>query len=154
MIETPRITQTPARITAVIHLVIPRAEIQKVMGPSIGELMAALASQGIAPAGPIFSHHFRMDPDQFDFEIGIPVSKPVTASGRVQPGELPARTVASTVYHGGYEGLGTAWGEFEAWIGANGHTPAADLWESYESGPESSPDPANWRTALNRPLVV
>jgi effector-binding domain-containing protein len=60
--------------------------------------------------------------------------------------------VARTVYHGDYEGLHGAWGEFEAWIAESGHTSAADLWERYVVGPESSPDPANWRTELNRPL--
>jgi effector-binding domain-containing protein len=94
-----------------------------------------------------------MDPKIFDFEIGVPVAQPVTAAGRVQPGELPATTVARTVYRGPYQGLGDAWGEFGAWIAANGHTPAADLWECYVSGPESSPNPADWRTELNRPLI-
>jgi len=66
---------------------------------------------------------------------------------------LPATTVARTVFQGPYEGLGAAWGEFDAWIVANGHTPGPDLWECYVAGPESSSDPASWRTELNRPLV-
>jgi len=60
--------------------------------------------------------------------------------------------VARTVFHGGYEDLGAAWGEFGKWISANGFTPAADLWEVYLAGPESGSDPATWRTELNRPL--
>jgi effector-binding domain-containing protein len=94
-----------------------------------------------------------MDPDTFDFEIGVPVTAPVTAAGRVQPGQLLATRVARTVFHGEYEGLGAAWGEFDAWIAAEGHTPGADLWECYVAGPESNPDPATWRTELNRPLT-
>lgn len=123
------------------------------MGPGIGELTATVAAQGIASTGPLFSHHLKMHPDIFDFEIGVPVAKPVAPAGRVQPGQLPATAVARTVYHGSYEGLGAAWGEFDAWIKANGHTPAADLWECYSAGPESSPDPTVWRTELNRPLM-
>jgi effector-binding domain-containing protein len=123
------------------------------MGPGIGELMATITAQGIAPAGPLFSHHLRMDPDKFDFEIGVPVNAPVTATGRVKPGQLPAIAVARTIYHGAYEGLGDAWGELNAWISANGHTACPDLWECYVAGPESNPDPAAWRTQLNRPLV-
>lgn len=153
MLDTPQIAQTAAQLTAVIRLTIPRAEIQTVMGPGFGELMATVAAQGIAPAGPLFSHHLRMDPDIFDFEIGLPVTAPVAAMGRVKPGELPATQVARTVYHGGYEGLGAAWGEFNAWIAANGHKPASNLWEFYATGPESGPDPATWRTELNRPLI-
>jgi effector-binding domain-containing protein len=114
--------------------------------------MAAVAAQGLVPAGPVFSHHLRMDPAVFDFEIGVPVAEPATPAGRVQPGELPATTVAQTVYHGSYERLGAAWEEFGTWIVANGHSPGEDLWECYVSGPESSPDPAHWRTELIRPV--
>jgi effector-binding domain-containing protein len=153
MLDKPQIAQTAAQPTAIIRLTIPRAEIQTVMGPGYRELMAAVAAQGIATAGPWFSHHLRMDPDIFDFEIGVPVTAPISVAGRVKPGHLPAATVARTVYHGAYEGLSAAWGEFVAWIAAEGHTPAPDLWECYVAGPESSPDPANWRTELNRPLI-
>jgi effector-binding domain-containing protein len=153
MLDTPEITQTEPQMTAIIRLTIPREEIQNVMGPGIGEVMAAIGAQGIAPAGPLFSHHLRMDPDVFDFEVGVPVTAPVAAVGRVKPGHLPAAKVARTVYHGPYEGLGAAWGEFDAWIEANGHTPGEDLWECYVAGPESGPDPATWRTELNRPLT-
>jgi len=153
MLDKPQITQTTAQLTAIIHLTIPRGEIRNVMGPGISELMAAIAAQGIAPAGPWFTHHLRMDPDIFDFEISVPVTRPVVATGRVKPGQLPGTKVARTVYHGPYEGLGGAWGEFDAWIAANGHTPASDLWECYVAGPESNPDPATWRTELNRPLT-
>ncbi|GAB3255941.1 GyrI-like domain-containing protein [Chitinimonas naiadis] len=154
MIETPRITQTSRQLTAVIHLTIPREEIRNVMGPGIGELMSTVAAQGIATAGAWFCHHFRMDPQTFDFEIGVPVAAAVQPTGRVKGSELRAATVARTVYHGAYEGLGPAWGEFEAWITINGHKSAPDLWECYVVGPESSPEPANWRTELNRPLLT
>jgi effector-binding domain-containing protein len=152
VIDPTEIVQTDAQPAAVIRFTIPRAEIQSVMGPGIGELMAAVAAQGIGPTGPLFSHHLQMDADTFDFELGVPVSGPVTPVGRVTAGQLPAARVARTTYHGPYEGLGDAWGEFIASIIAQGHTPAPDLWERYLSGPESSPDPAAWRTELNRPL--
>lgn len=153
MLDKPQIVRTDTQLTAVIRLTIPRKDIQNVMGPGMAELMAAIAALGIAAAGPIFSHHLRMDPDTFDFEIGVPVKAPVSPVGRVKAGQLPAATVARTVYHGPYEGLGPAWEEFVAWIAAEGHTPAADLWECYVAGPESNPDPATWRTELNRPLT-
>ena len=153
MLDTPHITQTTARLTAFIHVIVPREDIQNVMGPGIGELMATVAAQGIAPAGPWFTHHRRRPADTFDFEISVPVTAPVSAAGRVQPGEWPAMKVARTVHHGPYEGLADAWGEFIDWIEANGHNPAPDLYECYLAGPESGSDPANWRTELNLPLL-
>jgi len=152
-LDKPQIVQTAAQQTAIIRLTIPRAEIRTVMGPAHQELTAVLAAQGIAPAGPRFSHHLKMSPEIFDFEVGVPVTTPISATGRVQPGQLPATTVARTVYHGPYEGLGSAWAEFGAWITAEGHTPAPDLWECYVTGPESNPDPATWSTEFNRPLT-
>ena len=154
MLDTPQIVQTDALLTAIIRLTIPREEIRNVMGPGIAELMAAVTAQGVGPAGPIYTHHLRIDPHTFDFEIGVPVRARVAAAGRVKAGHLRAATVARTVYHGPYEGLGPAWAEFDAWIAAQGHTPAPDLWECYVAGPESNPDPATWRTELNRPLIL
>ena len=68
----------------------------------IGELLATIAAQGIAPSGPVFTHHLRRPTDTFDFEISVSVSAPVVASGRVQPGTWPAMKVARTFYHGAY----------------------------------------------------
>ena len=153
MIDPPEIVSTDAQQTAVIRLTIPRAEIQKVMGPAIGEVLGTVAAQGLTPTGPVFSHHFAMSPETFDFEVGVPVASTIMAFGRVRAGVLPAFRAAKTVFRGSYEGMAGAWGEFEKWIAAGGHRPAADLWECYAAGPESSPDPANWRTELYRPLL-
>ena len=152
MIDAPSIVQTSAQEMAFIHVTTPREKIQEVMGPGYLEVMAALNAQGVAPAGPWFTHHLKMDPETFDFEICVPVDAPVRSAGRVQAGQLQARKVVRTVYHGGYEGLSDAWAEFHAWIEKHGHAIAADLWEVYLTGPESGPDSSKWETELNRPL--
>jgi effector-binding domain-containing protein len=152
MIDTPQIVQTTAQTAAVIHLIVPRSDMMKVFGPAVGELMAAIRAQGIEPDGAVFAHHLRMSADIFDFELGVKVAKPIKATARVTPGELPAAKVARTVYTGPYEGLPAAWGEFTTWIKGNGHEEAGDLWELYSVGPQSTPDPAGWRTELNRRL--
>ena len=153
MIDPPQILQTSGQITAFIHLTVTREEMQEVFGPSIGELIAAITAQEIQPVGPVFTHHLRGPTDTFDFELSMAVSGPVAAMGRVQPGTWPAMKVARTIHHGPYEGLPEAWGEFMDWIEANGHTPAPDLWECYLTNPDAHPDPANWQTELNRPLL-
>lgn len=153
MIDTPEITNLPARDIAVIHLKIPHAEMMTAFGPGVQELMAALAAQGVAPVGPVFAHHHRITKEGFDFDLGCAVGRPVTPSGRMKPARWPAQRVARTVYHGGYEGLPTAWGEFDTWMKAQRLTQAADLWESYVDGPHSGPDQSKWRTELVRPLV-
>jgi effector-binding domain-containing protein len=152
VLDKPQIVQTQAQPAAVIRLTVLRTEIQQAMGPAMAEVMGAIAAQGIAPAGPMFSHHSRMDPETFDFEVGVPVSGPVAETGRVKASALPAATVARTIYRGPYEGLGAAWGELMEWISSEKHEPAPNLWECYVAGPESSSDSSTWRTELNRPL--
>lgn len=153
MIDQPQIVQTEAQPAAIIHIVIPRAEIMQAMDAGIGEVIAAAVAQGIGPAGPVFSHHHRIVPDVWDFEIGVPVTGAVTPVGRVVAGELPAARVARTVYHGSYEQLGDGWGELQAWIAAEGLTAAPNLWERYLTNPDEVPDPAGWQTELNAPLA-
>lgn len=153
MLDTPFVTQSDEQLAAVIHLTIPRDQIGQVMGPGIQEVIDAVRAQGIAPAGPVFSHYFSMRPDAFEFDIGVPVARPVTPFGRVKPGVLPAAPVARAVLQGGYEQLPAAWGELRDWVDKEGLPKSPDLWEVYVKGPESDPDPSTWRTELNQPLL-
>jgi effector-binding domain-containing protein len=126
------------------------------LGPAIQEVMETLARRDIPPAGPVFAHHFRMDPERFDFEVGVPVDMPFAETdkpaGRVIPGHLPAQQVARTIYHGPYEGLPAAWEAFMTWIKDNGYIVQPDLWECYLDNPGTVPDGADLRTELNRPV--
>lgn len=161
MLENPQIATTDAQPAAVIHVTVPRSRIQEVMGPAIQEVIAAATEQGVGPRGPVFAHHLRLSAEEFDFEVGVPVDGPVRPVGRVQPGQLPAATVARAVYRGPYEGLHDAWKEFgdrmKREFGDRKDVaklrPGPTLWERYVVGPESSPDPSDWCTELNQPLV-
>jgi effector-binding domain-containing protein len=153
VIDTPQIVSVPARQTAAIRITVPRAKIQSVMGVAMQEVMKAVAAQGIAPAGPMFSYHLQMPGAVFDLEVGVPVQKPIAETGRVLPSTLPAGRVARTIYHGPYESLGAGWGQFGTWLATQNLKPGPTLWESYLTGPQENADPAAWRTELNRPLI-
>jgi effector-binding domain-containing protein len=152
MLSAPQIVQTTALPAAVIHLTIPSSEMPRQFGPAVAELMTTLHAQGIEPVGAVFAHHLTNPSGTFNFELGVKVSAPVKATGRVRPGELPATKVARTIYSGPYEGLSAAWGEFTKWIKAQGHQQAENLWELYSVGPQSSSDSSTWQTELNRPI--
>ncbi len=154
MLSDPEFIEAAEQFTAVIHLTVTRAEISKVMGPAIAEILAVIAGQGARPDGPCFSYHFKRPSDIFDFEVGFPVAKPIVPGGRVKMSKLPAATIVHTTYRGGHEGLAAAWAEFCAWIESQGLNAQDSLWECYTTGPESSPDPAEWCTELNRPLAT
>jgi effector-binding domain-containing protein len=150
MIDTPYVAQSQEQLTARIHLTVPKHEIQRVMGPGLLEVKAAIASQGIKAIGPWFTRHLQIDPEVFDFEICLPVAKEVTATGRVQPGRMLETKVVRTIYRGPYEGLREAWGEFGRWIEKQGYQTGDEFWECYLAGPEKSADPSEWETELNR----
>jgi effector-binding domain-containing protein len=155
MLDAPTIVRTIAHSIAVIRFTVPRSQIEKVMGPGLRELKDAVAAQAIASVGPWFTHHLRMAPAVFDFEIGVPVATPIAAAVRVLPSEFPAATMARTVCHGGYEGLGDAWGECDAWIAAAPRdtrrpriSGSATSWAPSRARPRAA-----CRTELSRPLL-
>jgi effector-binding domain-containing protein len=152
MLDTTEILSVAEQRTATIHLTVPRSEIANVMDGAIREVLAVLAAQGMYPVGPCFSYHLQRPGDVFDFEVGFPVAREFTDSGRVKMSKLPACKIARTHYRGGFEGLGAAWGEFMASLARDGQQSQETLWECYLKGPESGNDPTQWCTQLNRPL--
>jgi effector-binding domain-containing protein len=153
MIETPQLISSPAQLVAAIHIETSRAGMRQVMGPGISEAMSTVKKQGIGPTGPWFAHHHVMTSGAFSFDICVPVSAPVEATGRVKAWQKPLQMVLRTVHHGPYEGLAGAWHEFGEWVKANGYKTASDFYECYLVGPESSSNPADWRTELSRPMI-
>jgi effector-binding domain-containing protein len=153
VIEPLRVIKTMPQLTAFIPIRVAREDVRKVMGPGLAELKATVAAQNVAVVGPWFTHHVRNPAEVFDFEICLPVAASVTPANRVKPGQWSAMNVVQTTYHGGYEGLGAAWGEFIGAIVAAGHTAADGLYESYAVGPDTSNDPSAWRTVLSKRLL-
>jgi effector-binding domain-containing protein len=153
MIEAPTIVTTTPQNTAKIHLIVSWDDIKTVMGPTIQEVYQAIGAQGVAPEGPWFTHHLRRPTDTFDFEASVPVASPIQPAGRVQPGQWPSMKVVRTVYHGGYDALGEAWGEFIGWIEEQSIRTADDLWEVYLVGPDAPDDASTYCMQLNRQLL-
>jgi hypothetical protein len=98
VIDATHVTDVPARPSAVIHYHVPQADLPAVMQPAVRELLAVLAAQGIAPAGPPFNRYLSMAGGTFEFETGFPVDRQVAPASRVVPGTLPAARVARAVY--------------------------------------------------------
>jgi effector-binding domain-containing protein len=152
MIENPEVTTLDEQDCAVVHLTISRSEIQTAMEPARAELFGALEAQGLEPAGPWFTWHLRRPTETLDFHVGVPVSRPVSPSGRVTASRLPSGRVVRAVHRGDYAGLRDAWGQLQAWMETHDLTPGEEFWEVYLEGPETGGDASKWRTELNRPL--
>jgi effector-binding domain-containing protein len=144
----PDLANLHETMTAVIHGVVPMAEIADFFDRSFSELATVLEGQGMAPTGPAFARYAGPPGETADLEVGFPVHEPVMPEGEVHPSSLPAGRVARLLHAGGYGELSESWGRLGAWIADQGLTPGADLWEVYVTEPNPDMDPADLRTEL------
>lgn len=154
MIETPEVLSIDEQLLAVIHLTIPRTEINTAIDTAITEILAVLNSQGIQPSGALLTYHHQIPTDLFDFDVGFPVSREINRVDRVKSSRLPAAKVVRTRYHGSYDGLGDAWHMFCSWLETEGLSVSDKPWESYIIGPESEQNSDAWVTELYRALIT
>jgi len=121
------------------------------------ELFGWLASNGIAPGGPPFIRFLVIDmAGDLQIELGLPVSAPVTGSGRIQPGLLPAGRYVVLRHTGPYDGLVASNAALQQWAADHGvqfdtsDTAQGSAWggrvEHYLTDPSQEPDPAKWET--------
>jgi effector-binding domain-containing protein len=78
-------------------------------------------------------------------EVGVQVTGPFEAKGRVVPSVLPAGEVASTVHRGPYDALEEAHVALKAWCGSHRHALTGVRWEIYGDWRE---DPAELETEV------
>jgi effector-binding domain-containing protein len=109
------------------------------IGEGFGALMGAMGREGIGPAGPpLIVYHDVIDGEtEGDIEICVPVTRAPSGGGDVYSRELPGGTMATTVHHGPYEEIGTAYQTIMAWISEHGHDPAGPPREIYLNDPQS-----------------
>lgn len=153
LLTEPLVTLSESSTIAAVRLTIPRAAIQAEMGAAINEVLAALTAQSLRPAGPLISHHLTLSSTTFDFEVGFPIDGQLAPTGRVFQSSIPESKVLRAIYQGPYEGLFTAWSEFDRKVKALGRKVRPDIWERYLLGPESGPDASKYITELNVPLA-
>ena len=120
----PELADLNETTTAVIHGVVPMAEIADFFDRSFSELATVLDRQGIAPTGPAYARYAGPPGETADLEVGFPVRDSVAPEGQVHPSSLPAGPAARLVHAGGYDQLGEAWGRLGAWIAGQGRRGA------------------------------
>lgn len=124
---------------------------------AIEEVNQARQRQGLAQAGPPYwscAPGGKSSPGRW--EAGIPVGRPGTTDGRVEPGVLPGGEVASIYYQGNYMAPGRE-AAVDAYllreIGAAGLAPAGDPRWIYLTAPEQTPDPENHYSEVICPVT-
>ncbi|QCU78271.1 AraC family transcriptional regulator [Citricoccus sp. SGAir0253] len=151
----PTVLEVPEVATVVnVAADYPLERMREVFDATFGALLPVLAVHGLQPVGPAFSLHRRMPTETVDFEVGLPVDRPLegpvgTDSGMVlRPSRLPGGRVAIVTHRGSYDGLGEAWARFMDAVASAGHRPVLPFWEVYVTEPSPEADPAAMRTDL------
>jgi effector-binding domain-containing protein len=117
------------------------------------KVMRALLDAGVQPQGAPFARYRGRPTETFDIEAGFPVAEPVEAPpGELVNGTLPAARALEVIHVGAYDTLQETYTQIEAWLQERDLQPLEDMWERYDSGPASDPDPATWRTRIVWPV--
>ena len=160
MSQEPKIEERAARHYAGIQATVPMGDISAAVDQAFPELFGWLATTGTALAGPPFIRFLVIDMEGLlQLDLGVPVAAPVTGTGRIQPGLLPAGRYVVLRHTGPYDGpdgLVPANAALQQWAQDQGlefdtrDTPEGSAWgsrlEEYITDPSREPDPAKWET--------
>lgn len=119
----------------------------------LGKVYAAVAAQGLTPAGPPFVRYLAMNAGMADIEVGVPVTAAGRSAGEIHTGELPGGVAAVAVHAGAYDNLRETYRAMERWVADEGLRFGGAPWESYLTDPHRTPDQADWRTEIYWPLA-
>jgi effector-binding domain-containing protein len=147
MVPQPRQPYVAVRAT------VPMAGIGEAMGPLFERLYGWLGAHTVSPVGPPFTRYLEVGSDEVELEIAAPVGEVPAVDATVTAGVLPAGEVATTLHVGPYDRLPDAYAAVNGWLAKAGWQISGAMWETYENGPDSEPDPARWRTVVSFPVA-
>ena len=158
MIGEPKLDERPERHSVGIRTQVPMRQLPTVIPQLLGEVLARMKKQGVAPAGaPFIRYHVIDMASTMDIELGWPVASAVAGDDRIQAGVLPAGRYASLVYTGVQRGVEAnaallTWGAeqglvWDSWVAEHGDA-FGSRYESFLTEPEHEPDPAKWDTEV------
>jgi effector-binding domain-containing protein len=154
---SPKLEQRRDQSYVAIRAHASRAELSTKLPPLIGELAVWLAARGVNPAGAPFYRYLVIDQnEEFDIEVGFPVSNHLQGDGRVDAGVIPAGRYAVTTHIGEYDRLQDATANLKKWAADNNvrwdASEDESRWgarlETYLTDPSEEPDPQKWQTEI------
>lgn len=149
---TYQVIERAAQPVASIRMKIKASEISAQLGVILPEVATQLTALGAKMAGPPFSRYHSWTGDEVDIEAGIPVQKPIEATGRVKNSELPAGKLVTCWHIGPYEKLTVAHNGLMTHLAEAKLKQRGGPWEVYWTDPGMVPDPSKWKTQLFQPI--
>jgi DNA-binding transcriptional MerR regulator len=129
-------------------------ELSTLIPAAIGELHAHMASVGASVQGPpTVVYSFPDERGVLRFDTCWPVADEVEGGGRIEAVTLPACVAATYLHRGLYEELRHTHGALQSLLAEHGVETAGDAREVYLSDPAEVPDPADYETIVQYPVV-
>ena len=149
-----RTKEVPPQQIIAIRMQTRLADLGSEAAGAMGELFAHLGRAGAAPAGPPFAlyHGAPSEDERVDVEFCVPVSRPMSGTGRISGRELMGGPAAYTLHCGRYDAVGPVYAALQRWIQEHGHECADAPREIYLVGPQQAGDPAELRTEIQWPI--
>ncbi len=149
------ITRAPIAETTVLfrRVQAPHSAIAEKLGECLPAVFGYAMQSGIAMAGPPFCRYLEMSPGGVTFEAGLPVASGAEGKGDILAAVWSAGEAWVTVHTGPYDGLRAAYEAIEKHMHQMGTKPSAPPREIYLTDPGKVPDPAQWQTRIEWPIV-
>jgi len=148
------IKDVPAQDVLLIRERVPQEKLSEVIPAAFNELAAYLHERGLEPVGPpVTVCPYADEEGMVAIENGWAVPTSVPGNGRIDAATLPACTVLSYRHRGHYEELDRSYRALQALVESEGLTIAGEPREIYWTDPEELPDPADWVTEIQFPIV-
>lgn len=146
------IKHLPAQRLASIRRTVPS---YPAVGAVIGELFSTLYAQGLTPHGPPFTIYHDRDyrPTNADVEVGVAIGSGGTAGGILRLWDEAAHTVATTVHHGSYSTLHSAYAALTQWMQTGAYVATGPNREFYLVGPDGQRPTEQYVTELHYPIA-
>jgi effector-binding domain-containing protein len=158
MFTEPKVEQRAEQPYMGMRTQVPMQKFGEVIPQFLNEVFGWLSEQGVQPAGaPLMRYYVINMNSDMDIEIGVPVAKALSGSGRVQAAVIPAGRYASLIYTGNDNGMAGNKALLE-WIEEKGLTldtydsPDGDGFgsriEFFLTDPDDEPNLGKWQTEV------
>ncbi|HET7829635.1 MAG TPA: GyrI-like domain-containing protein [Candidatus Limnocylindrales bacterium] len=139
--------------TAVIRVSTTIDGLKTEIADALHEIELLCRRAGVGVSGPPFVRYLDWAEGHLVAEIGMPVARPMPATGRVEPSQLPGGRVASVIHLGPYETIPATYQLMTARLEELGLHATGPMWEIYWTDPERFVQPETWRTEIVYPVA-
>ena len=143
----------PQRQAACVRMILPRYEDE---GLAWQTLLSETAAQHLIPDNPCLCCAVFLDGEYKESNVEVEVQKTVkgsyTDTEHVRFHTLPAVTVASCIFRGGYDQMNDVYAAMVSWIHSNGYDYAGPMFNIYHVSPHETQSPEEFVTEVCYPV--